>query len=295
MQTNTLTINTQYLQLKKLAEFLCVCVSKLITYSVVALITWVFLDILTKGLPALSWQFLTTMPVDGGASGGILPALLGTLLLIVISMTVALFLGVTTAIYLSEYAKPSPFKRWIYLTILTLSGVPSIVFGLFGLALFVGLCQLGPCALAGGLTLACMVLPTIIVATEETLQGIPKTFREASLALGATQWQTIWHQVLPYALPGILTGSVLAIGRVAGETAPIIFTAAAFFLPALPSSIFKQVMALPYQLYVLATQHPGPDARMVQYGIALVLLLLIFALNSVAFVIRTHYRKRYRW
>ena len=268
---------------------------RLLTYIVVALVGWILLDILIKGLPVINLGFLLGFPENGGASGGIFPAIVGTLCLIGTSLVIALFLGLVTAIYLSEYATPGRLTRWIRLTILTLSGVPSIVFGLFGLTLFVIFCKLGPCILAAGLSLACMVLPTIIIAAEEAMRAIPKTYREASYALGATQWQTTWCHVLPYALPGIITGMVLSIGRVAGETAPIIFTAAAFYLTRLPHSPFEQVMALPYHLYVLATQHPDPHARLLQYGTALVLVFLVIVLNSIAFFVRQQYRKAIRW
>lgn len=268
---------------------------RLVTYGVVLMVSWILFDIVSKGLPAINLNFLLGMPTNGGAGGGIFPAIIGTLCLVLTSLLFAMFFGLTTAVYLSEYAKPGRLTQWIRLTILTLSGVPSIVFGLFGLTLFVIFCRLGPCILAGGLSLACMVLPTIIVAAEEAMRAIPRTYREASYALGATQWQTVKNHVLPYAMPGILTGMVLAIGRVAGETAPIIFTAAAFYLTTLPKSPLDQVMALPNHLYVLATQQPDPHARLLQYGTALVLVFLVIALNSIAFVIRQQYRKAIRW
>jgi phosphate transport system permease protein len=267
-----------------------------LTYALVFLVGWILLDIAVKGFPALlAPDFILGFPKDGGAQGGILPAIVGTVALVLTSLSLALFFGLATAIYLSEYAPNSRLTRSIRMTILTLSGVPSIVFGLFGLTLFVVFCKLGPCILAGGLTLACMALPTVIVASEEALKAVPRSLREGSIALGATQWQTIQNHVLPYAIPGILTGVVLSIGRVAGETAPIIFTAAAFYLPVLPKSILDQVMALPYHLYVLATQHPDPNARVLQYGTALVLLLIVLSLNGVATLIRQHYRKRIKW
>ena len=284
------------IQTKRLTEALVIQAFRILTYSLVAIVCWILADIVIKGFPAIvDLNFITGFPTEGGAQGGILPAIVGTLSLVLTSMTLALFFGLSTAIYLGEYAPKNRLTRSIRLTILTLSGVPSIVFGLFGLTFFVILCKLGPCILSGGLTLACMVLPTIIIASEEALRAVPRNLREGSMALGATQWQTIQNHVLPYAIPGILTGTVLSIGRVAGETAPIIFTAAAFFLPTLPKSILDQVMALPYHLYVLATQHPDPHARVLQYGTALVLLAIVLSLNGLATVIRQHYRKRIQW
>jgi phosphate transport system permease protein len=211
-------------------------------------------------------------------------------------MLTALPLGMASAIYLSEYARQTFFTRSVRLAIITLAGVPSIVFGLFGLGLFVIFLGFGASILAGSLTLACMVLPTIIVASEEALRAVPQSLREGSLALGATQWQTIWKNVLPYSLSGMLTGSILGIGRAAGETAPILLTVAAFFLPKLPQSIFDQVMALPYHLYILATQHPeAHKVRPLQYGTALVLLALVISLSSGAMLLRSYFRRKYRW
>lgn len=267
-----------------------------ITYLVVFFIAYILIDILIHGLPAISWEFLTSEPEKSGAEGGILPAILGTFYLVIGTITVALPLGMFSAVYLTEYAKQSRFTQTIRMAIVTLAGVPSIVFGLFGLGLFVITLDFGSSILAGSLTLACMILPTIIVASEEALKSVPQYMREGSLALGATKWETIYKNVLPYALPGMLTGAILGIGRAAGETAPILLTAAAFFLPELPSSVYDQVMALPYHLYILATQHP--DAQKIlpmQYGTALVLLLLVIGLNFIAIILRTRVRKKYKW
>lgn len=267
-----------------------------ITYVVVLFIAYVLIDILLNGLPAISWEFLTTNPKKSGAEGGILPAILGTFYLVIGTITVALPLGMFSAIYLTEYAKQSKFTQTIRMAIVTLAGIPSIVFGLFGLGLFVITLNFGASILAGSLTLACMILPTIIVASEEALKSVPKYMREGSLALGATKWETIFKNVLPYALPGMLTGSILGIGRAAGETAPILLTAAAFFLPELPSSVFDQVMALPYHLYILATQHPEAQKILpMQYGTALVLLVLVISLNLAAIIMRIKVRKKYKW
>ena len=267
-----------------------------ITYSVVLFIAYILFDILINGLSAISWGFITGDPEKSGAEGGIFPAILGTLLLVVGTIVVALPLGMFSAIYLTEYAKQSKFTQSIRMAIVTLAGVPSIVFGLFGLGLFVITLDFGSSLLAGSLTLACMVLPTIIVSSEEALKSVPKYMREGSLALGATKWETIYKNVLPYALPGMLTGSILGVGRAAGETAPILLTAAAFFLPELPTSVFDQVMALPYHLYILATQHPEAQKILpMQYGTALVLLLLVVGLNFGAIVFRIRVRKKYKW
>lgn len=267
-----------------------------LAYLVVAGILYVLGDIVVHGVGALSWEFLTAMPRKAGAEGGILPAIVGTLCLVLSTMTVALPLGMGAAIYLSEYAGSSHLTQWIRLAIFTLAGVPSIVFGLLGLGLFVIVLGFGASILAGSLTLALMILPVVIVASEEALRAVPQSLRQGSLALGATRWQTIWRNVLPYSLPGMLTGSILGIARAAGETAPILFTVAAFYLPRLPRSVFDQVMALPYHLYILATQHPDMvQVRPKQYGTALVLVALILGVNLCAIVLRNHFRKKYRW
>lgn len=275
------------------------CVNGLLrgmTYTIVAVVGYILWDIVWNGTAAVNWGFLSTFPRRGGSEGGILPPIIGTLCLVAGSMVVALPLGMACAIYLTEYARQDRFTATVRLAIVTLGGVPSIVFGLFGLGLFVIFLNWGASILAGSMTLACMVLPTIIVSSEEALRAVPSSFRQGSLALGAGKWQTIWRNVLPYALPGMLTGSILAIGRVAGETAPILLTVAAFYLPRLPKSVFDQVMALPYHLYILATQHPDAQkVRPLQYGTALVLLLLVLGVNLAAIVLRNHLRKKYRW
>ncbi len=269
---------------------------RVMTYLIVFVIASIIFKILWDGVPAVSWEFLTTMPSRGGSEGGILPAIVGTLSLALGTVVVALPLGMATAIYLSEYSKAGRFTRTVRLAIVTLAGVPSIVFGLFGLGLFVIFLRFGASIIAGCLTLACMILPTIIVSSEEALRAVPKSLREGSLALGATKWQTIYKNVLPYSVPGMLTGSILGIGRAAGETAPILLTVAAFYLPKLPKSIFDQVMALPYHLYILATQHPDIEkVRPMQYATALVLLALVLGVNLVAILLRIHIRKKHRW
>jgi phosphate transport system permease protein len=267
-----------------------------LTYCIVLFIGYILFDIIWKGLPAINWEFISGFPRKSGSEGGIFPAIIGTFYLVLGTMLAALPLGIASAVYLSEYARQNFFTRSIRLAIITLAGVPSIVFGLFGLGLFVIFFGFGASILAGTLTLACMVLPTIIVASEEALRAVPQSLREGSLALGATQWQTIWKNVLPYSLSGMLTGSILAIGRAAGETAPILLTVAAFFLPKLPQSIFDQVMALPYHLYILATQHPEVHkVRPMQYGTALVLLTLVIILSFGAMLLRSYFRRKYRW
>jgi len=281
---------------KRTGEKLIYWIMRGITYLVVIFIAYILIDILLNGLPAISWEFLTGDPKKSGAEGGIFPAILGTLFLVIGTILVALPLGMFSAIYLTEYAKQSKFTQTIRMAIVTLAGVPSIVFGLFGLGLFVVALDFGSSMLAGSLTLACMILPTIIVASEEALKAVPKYMREGSLALGATKWPIFYKNVLPYALPGMLTGAILGIGRAAGETAPILLTAAAFFLPELPSSVYDQVMALPYHLYILATQHPEAQKILpMQYGTALVLLFLVIGLNFVAIVLRIKVRKKYKW
>lgn len=246
------------------------------------------------GAPALSWEFLTAMPRDQMRAGGIFPAIVGTLYLVLGTVLFALPLGVFAAVYLTEYASRGWVVRMARLAIVNLAGVPSVVYGLFGLGLFVLLLRLKVSVLSGSLTLALLILPVVITASEEALRAVPQSFREASLALGATRWQTVWRVVIPSALPGILTGLILGVARAAGETAPILFTAAAFYLPRLPHSVFDQVMALPYHLYVIATQVPDAPPQL-QWGTALVLLLLVLGMNLVASLIRARYRRARLW
>lgn len=280
----------------KLSENLVITGLRLATYAIVLMIGYILFDIIRHGFPVLNWQFLSEMPRRGGAEGGIFPAIVGTVYLVAGTIIIALPFGVGSAIYLTEYASRNRLTETIRLAIITLAGVPSIVFGLFGLGLFVLFFDFGPSILAGSITLACMVLPTIIVTSEEALRSVPKSFREGSLALGASKWQTIRTNVLPYSFAGIITGAILGIGRAAGETAPILLTVAAFFLPRLPKSIFDQVMALPYHLYILATQHPDTSKVLpLQYGTALVLLILVLGLSLGAIIIRSRLRRKYRW
>jgi phosphate transport system permease protein len=257
-----------------------------------ALIIIVFF-IVSRGYRAINWTFLTAPPMDSMTRGGILPCIVGTLCLAVGAILVALPIGVASAIYLNEYARPGRMLRVIRLGINNLAGVPSVIFGLFGLAFFVVYLKMGVSIVAGCLTLAGMTLPVIIGSAEEALRAVPDTYREASLGLGATKWQTIYRVVLPAALPGVLTGSILGISRAAGETAPIMFTAAVYYTPSLPASLFDEVMALPYHIYVLATAGTEIEkTRHLQYGTAIVLIALVFSLNLAAIIYRAHLRKR---
>jgi len=266
----------------------------LITLVVVAPILAVVAVIVVRGISAINWQFLSTMPHSGMKQGGILPAIVGTLLLTLGTALVAVPIGVGGAIYLSEYARDTRLTRAIRLAIVNLAGIPSIVYGLFGLGMFVLFFRFGTSILAGSLTLAIMTLPVIISTAEEALRAVPMEFRTVSASLGGTRWQGIRSIVLPQALPGIITGVILGLLRAAGETAPILFTVAAFYLPRLPRSPLDQSMALPYHLYVISTQVPGMPLN-VQYGTALVLLGLVLSLNIVASLIRRHFRRKRQW
>lgn len=263
-------------------------------YLVVLPVLLVMYYLGTNGWRAMTWQFLTSVPSTDLTRGGILSPILGTLLLVGCTIAIALPLGLMSAIYLSEYARPGLFTRLIRLAIVNLAGVPSIVYGLFGYGVFVLLLLKCECILAGALTLAILILPVVIVASEEALRSVPNGFREASLALGTTKWQTVRRVVLPNALPGIITGSILGISRAAGETAPILFTVAVLFMPGLPTSLMDKVMALPYHLYMISTQVPDAPLQ-VQWGTALTLLLISISLNIVAAIIRVHYRRKRVW
>ena len=256
----------------------------------------ILLHIIINGIGAISWEFITKPPTDSMTKGGIMPAILGTIYLTIGAIAIGLPLGVASAIYLTEYARQGRIIRVIKIGINCLAGVPSVVFGLFGLGFFVVFLKFGSSILAGSLTLGILIMPTIIGASEEALKAVPQTFREASLALGVSKWQTTLRIVLPTALPGILTGSILGIGRAAGETAPIMFTAAAYFTAKLPSSIFDEVMALPYHIYVLATAGTNIEqTRPLQYGTVLVLVALVLGIDLIAIVIRSYKRKQKRW
>src|SRR5574337_1263253 len=246
------------------------------------------------GAPAISWEFLTAVPFNGMKEGGIWPAIVGTLYLTLGTAVIAVPLGIAAAVYLSEYAKDNALTRSIRVAIINLAGIPSVVYGLFGLGLFVLFLRFGTSIVAGCLTLSIMTLPVIISTAEEALRSVPQSFRVVSISLGGTQWQTIRRVVLPEALPGILTGVILGLERAAGETAPILFTAAVFFLPRLPGSVFDATMALPYHLFVISTQVPEMPIQ-IQYGTALVLLAFVLTMNLVATVIRSRARARRQW
>jgi phosphate transport system permease protein len=250
--------------------------------------------IVVRGMSAISWEFLTAMPRDGMKAGGILPAIVGTIILTLGTALAAIPVGVGGAIYLAEYARDTFLTRAIRLAMINLAGIPSVVYGLFGLGLFVLFLHFGTSILAGSLTLAIMTLPIIISTSEEALRAVPTEFRTVSASLGGTRWQGIRHVVLPQAFPGIITGIILGLLRAAGETAPILFTVSAFFLPRLPQSPFDQTMALPYHLYVISTQVPGMPLD-IQYGVALVLLVLILSMNLAATVIRSYFRRKRQW
>ena len=246
--------------------------------------------IIYKGVPAISWEFLTEVPKRGMRAGGIFPAIVGTIYLTLGTIAVSVPFGIFTGVYLVEYAKDNILTRLINLTIINLAGIPSIIYGLFGMALFVIYFKLGVSILSGSLTLGIMCLPVFITATREVLLAVPNSLREASLALGATKWETISKVVVPAALPGISTGVILSISRAAGETAPILFTAAAFYLPFLPQSIFDQVMALPYHLYVISTQVPNmPQSNM--HGTLFVLVFITVGFNLIGAYIRNKFEK----
>jgi len=266
----------------------------LMTIFTVVPIIAVVVYIISKGSPAISWEFLSGFPHDGMRAGGILPAIIGTLYLTLGTALFAVPLGVAAAIYLAEYAPDNRWTRLIRIAIINLAGIPSVVYGLFGLGLFVIFLKFGTSILAASLTLSIMTLPVIISTAEEALRAVPQSFRTVSISVGATRWQTIHRIVLKEALPGILTGVILGLERAAGETAPILFTGAAFFLPRLPNSPFDATMALPYHLFVISTQVPDMPIQ-IQYGTALVLLVFVLGMNLTATIIRSRARARRQW
>jgi phosphate transport system permease protein len=264
------------------------------TLVVVVPILYVIGMILVRGIAAINWEFIFGMPSNGMKSGGIWPAIVGTIILTFTTAVISIPLGVGGAIYLSEYARDTKLTRSIRLALVNLAGIPSVVYGLFGLGMFVIFLGFGTSILAGALTPAIMTLPVMISAAEEALRAVPMEFRTVSASLGGTRWQGVNRIVLPQALPGIITGVILGLLRAMGETAPILFTVAAFYLPQLPRSLFDQTMALPYHLYVISTQVPGMPPKM-QYGTALVLLVFVLSLNILATVIRSYFRRRRQW
>ena len=268
-----------------------------LTFTTVITVVPIFaivLLILIRGLPAISWEFLTSYPTDGMKAGGIYPAIVGTIYLTIGTAIFSVPLGIGAAIYLSEYAPDNRWTRTIRIAIINLAGIPSVVYGLFGLGMFVIFLNLGTSILAGSLTLSIMTLPVIISTAEEALRAVPQSFRVVSISLGATRWQTIRKIVVPQSLPGIITGVILGLERAAGETAPILFTAAAFFLPRLPHSPLDPTMALPYHLFVISTQVPGMPVE-IQYGTALVLIAFVLGMNLIATTIRSRARAHRQW
>lgn len=262
-------------------------------YAVVAILFVILFFIISKGISVINWNFLTQMPEEGMTKGGIFPAIIGTLYLVFGSILFAFPVGVMAGIYMNEYVKDGWLKKFIRLMTNNLSGIPSIVFGLFGMALFVNKLGFGDSIIAGSLTLGLLVLPVVIRTTEEALKAVDDTFRQASYGLGASKWQTIRRVILPIAFPNVITGLILSIGRVSGETAPILFTVAAYFLPKLPSSIFDQVMALPYHLYVISTSGTNvEESRPIAYGTALVLILIVLITNLLANALRRYFGKK---
>lgn len=252
--------------------------------------------VIYNGAHILSWDFITKPPVEAMTKGGIFPVIVGTILLTLLCMIVVIPIGVITAIFLAEYSEPGLLLNMVMMSIYTLAGVPSVVFGLFGLAVFVVAFNFGMSLLAGSLTLAIMVLPYIISTSEEALKAVPYSFKEASLACGATKWQTIRKVIVPTAMPGILTGAILGTAKVSGETAPIMFTAAAFFTPGVPRSLFEPIMALPYHIYVLATAGTHiEETRPIQYGTALTLIILVLGMNLLGIILRSKQRKKRVW
>ena len=283
-----ITINS-----KKIKQYIAFSLFRIISFLIIGVLISILLFIVSKGLSVISWEFLTEMPKNGMTEGGIFPALIGTLLLEIGSMLFAFPVGVLAAIYMNEYVKNGWYKKYIKQMTNNLAGVPSIVFGLFGMSLFVNKLNFGDSILAGSLTLGLLTLPVIIRTTEEALKAVDDSFRQASFGLGASKWVTTSKVVFPIAFPNIITGLILSIGRVSGETAPILFTVAAYFLPKLPTSIFDQVMALPYHLYVISTSGTNIEAsRKMAYGTALVLIFIVLITNLLANALRKYFGKK---
>lgn len=278
---------------KKRNQAIAFWLFRILSLSVVVILFVILAFIIVKGASAINWDFITQMPEEGMTKGGIYPAIIGTLCLVGGSILFAFPIGVMAAIYMHEYVKDGIVKKIIKQMTNNLAGIPSIVFGLFGMSLFVNKLGFGDSIIAGSLTLGLLALPVVIRTTEESLKAVDNTFRHASLGLGASKWQTIKNVVLPIAFPNITTGLILSIGRVSGETAPILFTVAAYFLPKLPSSIFDQVMALPYHLYVISTSGTDIEAsRPMAYGTALVLIIIVLIANLIASGLRKFFGKK---
>ena len=285
--------NSSYNRRKHIIQQTAFGCFRLLSYGVAALLFFILGFIIVKGIGVINWEFLSQAPSDGMTKGGIWPAIFGTCCLMAGSALFAFPTGVMSGIYMNEYAKDGKLVRFIRMMTNNLSGIPSIVFGLFGMAFFVNWLDFGDSILAGSLTLGLLALPIVIRTTEEAFKDLPDSFREGSLALGATKAQTIWNVLLPMAIPRIITGLLLALGRVSGETAPILFTCAAYFLPKLPDSIFDQCMALPYHLYVVATSGTDIEAQMpIAYGTAFVLILIVLLMNLAANSIRKFFENK---
>lgn len=278
---------------KRLTQKIAFGLFRLLSLGVVVILFAILGFIIVKGIGVIDWDFLTTAPEDGMTAGGIWPAIVGTFYLMAGSALFAFPVGVVSGIYMSEYAPGGRLVAFIRTMTNNLAGIPSIVFGLFGMAFFVTYLDFGDSILAGSLTLGLLALPIVIRTTEEAFRDIAPGYREGSLALGATKAQTIWHILLPMAMPRVITGLILSLGRVSGETAPILFTCAAYFLPKLPAGIFDQCMALPYHLYVVATSGTDIEAQMpIAYGTAFVLIVIVLVMNLVAGLIRRHFEKK---
>lgn len=290
MQTAKKSNVLKQLRIEKMGFSLLTILSIATVIPIIAVVIY----IIYLGAPAISWEFVSAMPSEGMRAGGIWPAIVGTFYLTIGTAIFSVPLGIAAAIYLSEYAPMNKVTQTIRLAIINLAGIPSVVYGLFGLGLFVIFLNFGTSILSASLTLSIMTLPVIISTTEEALRAVPQSFRVVSVSLGATKWQTIWRLVLPQAIPGILTGVVLGLERAAGETAPILFTGAAFFLPRLPNSPLDATMALPYHLFVISTQVPGMPIQ-IQYGTVLVLLVFVLIMNIIVTVIRSRARAKRQW
>ncbi|PKO06717.1 MAG: phosphate ABC transporter, permease protein PstA [Chloroflexi bacterium HGW-Chloroflexi-3] len=290
MQTVKKSNVLKQLRIEKLGFSVLTILSIATVIPIIAVVIY----IIYLGAPAISWEFVSAMPSEGMRAGGIWPAIVGTFYLTIGTALFSVPLGIAAAIYLSEYAPMNKVTQSIRLAIINLAGIPSVVYGLFGLGLFVIFLNFGTSILSASLTLSIMTLPVIISTTEEALRAVPQSFRVVSVSLGATKWQTIWRLVLPQAIPGILTGVVLGLERAAGETAPILFTGAAFFLPRLPNSPLDATMALPYHLFVISTQVPGMPIQ-IQYGTVLVLLVFVLIMNIIVTMIRSRARAKRQW
>ena len=285
----------QYNKKKHLVQHIMFGIFRLFSYGIAVVLFCILGFILIKGFHTISWEFITEAPADGMTKGGILPAIVGTCCLMIGSAIFAFPVGVVSGIYMNEYAPKGKLVNFIRMMTNNLAGIPSIVFGLFGMAFFVNYMGFGDSIIAGSLTLGLLALPIVIRTTEEAFKDIPNSFREGSLALGATKAQTIWKVLLPSAMPRVITGLILSLGRVSGETAPILFTCAAYFLPQLPQSIFDQCMALPYHLYVVATSGTNIEAQLpIAYGTAFVLIVIVLIMNLTANFIRRFFVKKTR-